>query len=70
MNLANIIYIVCLCRSEERRSSVDINRLDRLTSGLVLFAKSKAQSQCMEQLMRSRQLRKVYVARVRGLFPR
>ena len=47
-----------------------INRLDRLTSGLVLIARSKQKAAEMGQLMKDRTIQKLYFARVRGEFPR
>ncbi|KAI8809137.1 pseudouridine synthase [Cladochytrium replicatum] len=45
------------------------NRLDRLTSGLVLIALSKPRSRTISSLLSSRTLSKSYLARVRGVFP-
>ena len=47
-----------------------INRLDRLTSGLVLIAKTKLKAAEMGQLMKLRTIKKTYYARVKGEFPR
>jgi tRNA pseudouridine synthase 9 len=50
-------------------SETACNRLDRLTSGLMFIAKTRgAADRFMEQL-KSRTIRKQYVARVRGEFP-
>ena len=46
-----------------------VHRLDRLTSGLLLFAKSLATSQRLEQQIRQRLLVKEYICRVSGKFP-
>ncbi|KAJ1976861.1 DRAP deaminase [Dimargaris cristalligena] len=45
------------------------NRLDRLTSGLVILALDAATARDLEGQMRSRQVRKEYVCRVLGDFP-
>ena len=48
----------------------NINRLDRLTSGLVLLAKSSSMAQQLGKcLMQRDSCQKVYLARVRGKFP-
>eukprot|EP01035_Chromulina_nebulosa_P018326 gene18326-24016_t len=46
-----------------------VHRLDRLTSGLVLLAKSKQFANEMCQLIKDRKLKKTYLARVEGVFP-
>ncbi|XP_070574843.1 pseudouridylate synthase RPUSD2-like [Ptychodera flava] len=46
-----------------------IHRLDRLTSGLLMFARTLEMSQKLDSLVRGRELRKTYVSRVRGEFP-
>lgn len=46
-----------------------INRIDRLTSGIVLLAKNKSKASQRSQEMMSRSIRKTYLARVRGDFP-
>ena len=46
-----------------------IHRLDRLTSGLLLFGVTPQKAHEMEQQIRSRNVRKVYVCRVEGEFP-
>ncbi|XP_070698367.1 pseudouridylate synthase RPUSD2 [Pempheris klunzingeri] len=46
-----------------------VHRLDRLTSGVLLFARTLEASQKLDQLVRDRQLEKEYVCRVEGEFP-
>ncbi|KAM9341286.1 pseudouridylate synthase RPUSD2 [Symphorus nematophorus] len=46
-----------------------IHRLDRLTSGVLLFARTLETSKKLDQLVRDRQLEKEYVCRVDGEFP-
>lgn len=46
-----------------------IHRIDRLTSGLLIFAKSLARAQSLEAQIRGRELDKEYVCRVCGEFP-
>lgn len=47
-----------------------VHRLDRLTSGLLMFARSVSKAQKMETEIRERRVSKVYVCRVEGEFPR
>ena len=44
-------------------------RLDRLTSGLLLFGRNPKKAREMEQQIRTRQVQKEYVCRVEGEFP-
>ncbi|XP_037550831.1 RNA pseudouridylate synthase domain-containing protein 2 [Nematolebias whitei] len=46
-----------------------IHRLDRLTSGVLLFARTLETSKKLDQMVRDRQLEKEYVCRVEGEFP-
>ncbi|XP_023154743.2 RNA pseudouridylate synthase domain-containing protein 2 [Amphiprion ocellaris] len=46
-----------------------VHRLDRLTSGVLLFARTLEKSKQLDQLVRDRQLEKEYVCRVDGEFP-
>ncbi|KAG9336320.1 hypothetical protein JZ751_002667, partial [Albula glossodonta] len=46
-----------------------VHRLDRLTSGVLMFARTLEVSKRLDQLVRDRQLEKEYVCRVEGEFP-
>ncbi|XP_038142123.1 RNA pseudouridylate synthase domain-containing protein 2 [Cyprinodon tularosa] len=46
-----------------------VHRLDRLTSGVLLFARTLEKSKKLDQMVRDRQLEKEYVCRVEGEFP-
>ncbi|KAG8560508.1 hypothetical protein GDO81_015016 [Engystomops pustulosus] len=46
-----------------------IHRLDRLTSGVLMFAKTSEVSKKMAELVRERKVEKEYVCRVSGKFP-
>ena len=46
-----------------------IHRLDRLTSGLLMFGRSPSKAREMETQIRTRQVRKEYICRVDGQFP-
>ncbi|KAL9874361.1 rluA pseudouridine synthase 1 isoform 4-T9 [Glossina fuscipes fuscipes] len=46
-----------------------IHRLDRLTSGLLLFGRSPKKARQMEHQIRNRQVQKEYICRVEGNFP-
>ena len=45
------------------------NRLDRLTSGVMFIGKEKKEAEVIGEKLRSRTMRKEYVARVKGKFP-
>ena len=47
-----------------------VHRLDRLTSGLLMFAKTVSKAQQLEVEIRERKVTKIYVCRVKGEFPR
>jgi len=49
--------------------NVGIYRLDRLTSGIIIFSKTEAKTKELMELMQKRQLQKEYVCRVDGEFP-
>ncbi|KAI5616819.1 RNA pseudouridylate synthase domain-containing protein 2, partial [Silurus asotus] len=46
-----------------------VHRLDRLTSGILLFARTLETSKKLDRMVRDRQLEKEYVCRVEGEFP-
>ena len=46
-----------------------VHRLDRLTSGLLLFGRNPKKARELEQQIRTRQVQKEYVCRVEGEFP-
>jgi 23S rRNA-/tRNA-specific pseudouridylate synthase len=50
-------------------SPAAVNRLDRLTSGLMILALSSAASRELANEFHNREIKKEYVARVRGRFP-
>ncbi|KAL1919482.1 uncharacterized protein VTP21DRAFT_2175 [Calcarisporiella thermophila] len=47
-----------------------VNRLDRLTSGLMILALTQEKARAMEQQMQERTIRKEYLCRVQGRFPK
>ncbi|KAK9728918.1 DRAP deaminase [Basidiobolus ranarum] len=51
------------------QSLFPVNRLDRLTSGILIFARTKESAQLVERAMRERLVQKEYVCRVLGEFP-
>ena len=60
----------CLSQNGQLANKVSIVfRLDRLTSGLLMFGRNPAKAREMETQIRTRQVRKEYVARVEGEFP-
>lgn len=46
-----------------------VHRLDRKTSGVLLFTKSKAANSIAQQIFQDRKIKKVYLALVRGFMP-
>ncbi|OTF83290.1 hypothetical protein BLA29_008046 [Euroglyphus maynei] len=46
-----------------------LHRLDRLTSGIMIMAKTKARAQKLHEQMRNREMHKEYLCRVDGHFP-
>jgi 23S rRNA-/tRNA-specific pseudouridylate synthase len=49
---------------------IAINRLDRMTSGLMMIAKTSQRAAEIKKELRERTVEKEYVCRVIGLFPR
>jgi 23S rRNA-/tRNA-specific pseudouridylate synthase len=58
-----------LDRELGRPGLLPCHRLDRLTSGVLIFAKNKASAKHMQSQIQGHHLQKVYVCRVRGEFP-
>jgi tRNA pseudouridine synthase 9 len=46
-----------------------VNRIDRLTSGLVILALTRSKSQKLTDQMMQRDIRKTYLCKVTGEFP-
>ncbi|KAI5811111.1 pseudouridine synthase [Peziza echinospora] len=66
----NFNTVVEIMRSErEGFSPLPCNRLDRLTSGLMFIAKTPSAADAMMTQLRTRTIKKTYLARVKGLFP-
>lgn len=62
-----VIFI--LGREHNLKELHTIHRLDRMTSGVLMFAKTGAVSKTIDEQVRERQLEKEYVCRVCGEFP-
>ncbi|RZF46026.1 hypothetical protein LSTR_LSTR004739 [Laodelphax striatellus] len=62
-----VVFI--LAKEYQLRNLRTIHRLDRLTSGLLLFGRTPKKARQMEQQIRNRQVQKEYVCRVEGEFP-
>jgi 23S rRNA-/tRNA-specific pseudouridylate synthase len=45
-------------------------RIDRLTSGVVVIAKTEGKAKEFHQLIQNRKVSKVYLSKVVGVFPR
>lgn len=56
--------------ARQSKKYFNIHRLDRLTSGLVILAKSSPVAKRWSQCIRQRECQKYYLARVRGRFPK
>ena len=70
----NYNSIVEILRAERARGSLGwnplpCNRLDRLTSGIMFIGKHARGAERVSQQIKSRRVRKEYIARVRGEFP-
>ena len=63
----SILFI--LAKEEGFKSLHTVHRLDRLTSGVLIFSKTSAKARMMEQLIKAREVHKEYVCRVVGEFP-
>ncbi|XP_006831964.1 PREDICTED: RNA pseudouridylate synthase domain-containing protein 2 [Chrysochloris asiatica] len=62
-----VIFI--LGKEHQLKELHPLHRLDRLTSGVLMFAKTAAVSERIHEQVRDRQLEKEYVCRVAGEFP-
>uniref|UniRef100_A0A0P6JFL2 Pseudouridylate synthase RPUSD2 n=1 Tax=Heterocephalus glaber TaxID=10181 RepID=A0A0P6JFL2_HETGA len=62
-----VIFI--LGKEHQLKELRPLHRLDRLTSGVLMFAKTAAVSERIHEQVRNRQLEKEYVCRVEGEFP-
>ncbi|KAL1786855.1 kinetochore scaffold 1 [Sigmodon hispidus] len=62
-----VIFI--LGKEHQLKELHPLHRLDRLTSGVLMFAKTAAVSEKIHEQVRDRQLEKEYVCRVKGEFP-
>lgn len=62
-----IIFI--LAKEYNLKNLKTIHRLDRLTSGILLFGRSLEKSQVIEEQIKKRLLHKHYICRVQGVFP-
>ncbi|OQR97978.1 hypothetical protein THRCLA_06819 [Thraustotheca clavata] len=58
-----------LALDHNRHPLFPVHRLDRLTSGLLVLAKSAAKAQVMSEQLIDRSMQKFYVAKVAGHFP-
>jgi len=61
--------VFILAKDHGFRNLRTIHRLDRLTSGLLMFGRSPAKAKEMETQIRNRLVKKEYVCRVQGEFP-
>ncbi|RMZ90571.1 hypothetical protein DV736_g2192, partial [Chaetothyriales sp. CBS 134916] len=63
--------VVEIMRAERHRgfNPLPVNRLDRLTSGVMFISKHPRSAEALSNKLRGRTVRKEYVARVKGRFP-
>ncbi|CAB9501385.1 pseudouridine(32) synthase, mitochondrial [Seminavis robusta] len=61
--------LTSILEGQRRTKYFNIHRLDRLTSGLVILAKSSEVAKQWSQCIRQRDCQKYYLARVHGRFP-
>ncbi|VVC36908.1 Pseudouridine synthase, catalytic domain,Pseudouridine synthase, RluC/RluD, conserved [Cinara cedri] len=61
--------VFVLAKEHNLRNLRTIHRLDRLTSGLLMFGRTPRYARIMEAQIRNRQVNKQYVCRVEGKFP-
>ncbi|KAH8350676.1 hypothetical protein KR084_000901 [Drosophila pseudotakahashii] len=62
-----VVFI--LAKEHNLKNLRTIHRLDRLTSGLLLFGRTAEKARALELQIRTRQVQKEYVCRVEGRFP-
>ncbi|XP_026844499.1 RNA pseudouridylate synthase domain-containing protein 2-like [Drosophila persimilis] len=62
-----VVFI--LAKSHNLKNLRTIHRLDRLTSGLLIFGRTSKKARELEQQIRNRQVQKEYICRVEGRFP-
>ncbi|AQK71238.1 RNA pseudouridine synthase 7 [Zea mays] len=65
--LKNEVDVVTICKPAS--VPVAVHRLDRLVSGLLIFAKNADRAECFRQQIEAGLLQKEYVAKVVGVFP-
>lgn len=58
-----------LAKEHNMKDVLTLHRLDRLTSGLLLFAKSTDKARQIEEQIRNREVQKEYLCKVEGVFP-
>ena len=63
--------VVEIMRAERHYSfnPLPVNRLDRLTSGVMFVGKTSKEAEALSEKLRGRTVRKEYIARVKGKFP-
>lgn len=61
--------IFLLAKEYNLKDLKTIHRLDRLTSGVLMFGRTQSKAQQLEAMIRDREVKKQYVCRVEGKFP-
>jgi len=63
------VFALQLVRDKINKRVYPVHRIDRKTSGILLFAKSKESNALMQSLFSERKIKKTYLAIVRGFLP-
>jgi len=65
----DVVSVLALLRDQIGRRLYPVHRLDRGTSGVLVFGKTKEAASHLNSLFRSRQVQKEYMAIIRGYVP-
>lgn len=63
------VFVLQLLRDQLGYHIYPVHRLDRMTSGVLIFGKNKAAASSLSELFREQQITKTYIAVVRGYLP-
>jgi len=63
------VFVLQLLRDQVGYHVYPVHRLDRMTSGVLIFGKNKAAASSLSELFRAQKISKTYLAVVRGYLP-
>jgi len=63
------VFVLQLLRDQVGYHVYPVHRLDRMTSGVLIFGKNKAAASSLSELFRAQKITKTYLAVVRGYLP-